>query len=522
MGELPLVDKKAERLAKALRMDSRVIQGLLAKHECFWCCQEEVDPDPCQEEEPILHIAAQEGLEEVVETLLPSYPPEWYNHHGSYGMTILHCAIEGRNLRILELLLDSPLCSAEILASPMPKSDSCFEKGGRTALHLAVMKLDCPKMVELILNHKYFDKDAYNTCDGNYRTPLHYAVRFENEAATRMLLNSPLCSKECYYARDAWNHDVLSYVATSRNTNLQRLVHDSPYNFTPMVTEQAVWDERGGIYKAIANENIDDLKAYLQYSPIINKRLDAAGSTALHVACQYNACTSLKVLLDSPRFDASIFKLSQHCTKDTVLHHGAHSVELIRILLSSEYCDETALSQTDMHGKNVLEFAALLPGIPPQVACEIIKSPHCTGKVLDSPYYGEQLFTRLINLNPKRYMEAIKLILDSPHSSLAVLGVGTHRSPLLAVLKTTHYREMIELVQAILSSRHCCTELLEIADAKGYTALHCAYYLNSPKIRYTHPLRDTVIIIINLLIAAGARTDVRDIYGRTPAELGNL
>ncbi|KAL5198130.1 hypothetical protein ABZP36_001642 [Zizania latifolia] len=203
---------------------------------------------PNKEMQSPMHIAAREGLDDVVVNIL-EYP--WVPVHDEFSAasngTALHQAVLGGHIKVVKILL------AKIKRElTIDQKDS----NGNTALHYAVQKNDA-RMVMTLLEHK---EDLAYKCNIDRQSALHVAAYYGSTAAM-----------------------------------VELLIH------CPDVAEMLDKDGRNALHITVLNGKLDAFKcllSHVQSVEVINR-----GDTPLHLAAKLSRIRSAIILLEDRRVD---------------------------------------------------------------------------------------------------------------------------------------------------------------------------------------------------------------------------
>ncbi|PAN45162.1 hypothetical protein PAHAL_9G098000 [Panicum hallii] len=224
------------------------------------------DPDSAhdlngQKESP-LHMAAREGLEDVVRKILESpWVEEEYKSSVSVGDTALHQAVLGRHTRIIEILLEKRPALMELT-----------DADGNIALHYAAQK-DRQRAVEMLLKNR---ADLAYKCNNQKQTPLHVAARYGSAAAIKALLRQ---CPDVAEMTDAAGHNAFHTAVASGKTNALR------------------W-----------------LLRLVRPAELLN-RVDNNGNTPLHLAAEKGHVHCALLLVQDRRVDPCIRNRSDHTAR---------------------------------------------------------------------------------------------------------------------------------------------------------------------------------------------------------------
>ncbi|EEE66730.1 hypothetical protein OsJ_23420 [Oryza sativa Japonica Group] len=211
-----------------------------------------------------LHIAAREGLTDVVEKILDiPWVPEKFVATANVRGTALHQAVLGGHTRVVEILL----------IRTAPDLIDITDSAGSTALHYAAQKNDT-RMVSMLLDLK---PELASRPNDRQQSALHVAaVNGSIAAATEILQHSP----------DA---------AESKDKDGRNAVH-------------------------VAVSNVDTLRGLLKVigpAEVINQG-DSAGNTPLHLAAKMAHVQSTLTLLKDPRVNPCLLNRDGHTARSLV------------------------------------------------------------------------------------------------------------------------------------------------------------------------------------------------------------
>uniref|UniRef100_A0A0D3GNA5 PGG domain-containing protein n=1 Tax=Oryza barthii TaxID=65489 RepID=A0A0D3GNA5_9ORYZ len=211
-----------------------------------------------------LHIAAREGLTDVVEKILDiPWVPEKFVATANVRGTALHQAVLGGHTRVVEILL----------MRTAPDLIDITDSAGSTALHYAAQKNDA-RMVSMLLDLK---PELASRPNDRKQSALHVAaVNGSIAAATEILQHSP----------DA---------AESKDKDGRNAVH-------------------------VAVSNVDTLRGLLKVigpAEVINQG-DSAGNTPLHLAAKMAHVQSTLTLLKDPRVNPCLLNRDGHTARSLV------------------------------------------------------------------------------------------------------------------------------------------------------------------------------------------------------------
>ncbi|CAN6309456.1 unnamed protein product [Urochloa humidicola] len=233
-----------------------------------------------QKESP-LHMAAREGLEDVVRKILerPWVEAEYVPSVSVRG-TALHQAVLGRKIRIVEILLEK-----------RPELMDLTDSDGNNALHYAAQK-DRHRAVEMLLKNR--TELAYG-CNNQKQTPLHVAAHYGSAAAIKALLQH---CPDVAEMTDAAGHNAFHTAVASGKTNALRC-----------------------------------LIQLVRPAELLN-RVDNNGNTPLHLAAERCHVQSALLLIRDKRVDPCIRNRGDHTARSLLEFRSAqgrtthHQVEI--------------------------------------------------------------------------------------------------------------------------------------------------------------------------------------------------
>ncbi|XP_031105187.1 uncharacterized protein LOC116010064 [Ipomoea triloba] len=275
----------------ALYGHTHLVQKILEKHRSLLCAVN-------NKNETALHIAAREGHTGVVSELIrcaKARPELESGIGGARDMvrmmdgdkdTALHKAVRKGHLEVVKLVVkedpefefganeagETPLylaaelqfhqCLVEILNnSQRPVFDGPL---GRTALHAAIIHSEPPKDSTKLLLEK--EASLCEVGDDWGWTPLHYAVRLNNEKAVEQILQ------------------VKSSAA-----------------YIPAGGKEGEWTT--ALHIAVSEDSVVLFKQILQHCPLCWEMVDSKGRNILHEAILNDARKAIKFILNSPKMD---------------------------------------------------------------------------------------------------------------------------------------------------------------------------------------------------------------------------
>ncbi|XP_040382364.1 ankyrin repeat-containing protein At5g02620-like [Oryza brachyantha] len=221
---------------------------------------------PNNEMQTPLHIAAREGLADVVDKILEKpWVPEKFVSADSVSGTFLHQAVLGGHTRVVDILLRKK--EADLI--------DLTDDAGNTALHFAAQKND-KMMVRMLLKQR---AELAHRRNGRQQSALHVAAYYGSTvAATELLRHSP----------DA--------------------------------AEMLDRDGRNAFHVAVLSGKVDALRCLLKRvrpEEVVNKR-DNAGDTPLHLAAKMSRVKSALMLLKDARVDPCLLNGDGHSARSVV------------------------------------------------------------------------------------------------------------------------------------------------------------------------------------------------------------
>ncbi|BAF21019.1 ankyrin repeat-containing protein At5g02620 [Oryza sativa Japonica Group] len=213
-----------------------------------------------------LHIAAREGLADVVDKILDQpWVPEKFVTADNVSGTALHQAVLGGHTRVVEILL----------MKTAPGLIDLTDAVGNTALHFAAQKND-KRMVRMLLDHK---PDLAHRRNERQQSALHVAAYYGSTAAAAELLRH-----------------------------------------SPDAAEMLDREGRNAVHVAVSSGKVDALRCLLgrvRPAEVVN-RGDNSGDTPLHLAAKMARIKSALMLLRDPRVDPCLLNREGHSARSLV------------------------------------------------------------------------------------------------------------------------------------------------------------------------------------------------------------
>uniref|UniRef100_A0A0E0LI47 PGG domain-containing protein n=1 Tax=Oryza punctata TaxID=4537 RepID=A0A0E0LI47_ORYPU len=213
-----------------------------------------------------LHIAAREGLADVVDKILDQpWVPEKFVSTDNVSGTALHQAVLGGHTRVVEILL----------TKTAPGLIDLTDAVGNTALHFAAQKND-KRMVRMLLDHK---ADLAHRRNDRQQSALHVAAYYGSTAAAAELLRH-----------------------------------------SPDAAEMLDRDGRNAVHVAVSSGKVDALRCLLKRvrpAEVVN-RGDNSGDTPLHLAAKMARIKSALMLLKDTRVDPCLLNRDGHSARSLV------------------------------------------------------------------------------------------------------------------------------------------------------------------------------------------------------------
>lgn len=223
-----------------------------------------------------LHIAAREGLADVVEKIMRQpWVHEKFVTSDSVSGTALHQAVLGGHTRVVEILLDATTPEEQIALTDSSENN---------ALHYAAQKNNA-RVVKLLLNRKVDLGYKLNT---DLKSPLHMAAHYGSTEAMVELL------KQC-----------------------------------PDVVEMVDSGGRNAFHVAVISGKVNALRCLLKHvrpEEIVN-RIDHDGNTPLHLAARMSRIQSALLLLDDRRVNPCLLNRDNQSAR-SLIEKRAHAEEM--------------------------------------------------------------------------------------------------------------------------------------------------------------------------------------------------
>uniref|UniRef100_A0ACD5U939 Uncharacterized protein n=1 Tax=Avena sativa TaxID=4498 RepID=A0ACD5U939_AVESA len=223
-----------------------------------------------------LHIAAREGLDDVVEKIVRQpWVHEKFVPSDSVSGTALHQAVLGGHTRVVEILLHATTPEDQIALTDSSENN---------ALHYAAQKNNA-RVVKLLLNRKV---DLGYKRNRDLQSPLHVAAYYGSTEAMAELL------KQC-----------------------------------PDVAEMVDSAGRNAFHVAVTSGKVDALRCLLRHvrpQEIVN-RVDHAGNTPLHLAATMSRIQSALLLLKDRRVNPCVLNRDGQSAR-SLIEKRAHTDEM--------------------------------------------------------------------------------------------------------------------------------------------------------------------------------------------------
>ena len=333
-----------------------------------------------------LHIACWQGSIEIIDLLLGSEKINLYvtnlegqmpfhvanheaikflvkcgdyslNEQDSEGNTVLHLAVQTKDIKSVSTLLTDPSCDPNIVTNK-----------GDTPLHIACRQ-GCIEIIDLLLGTKRINLQAMNA---HGKLPLHVA----NVQAIGCLVEGRHYSIN---ERDIKGNTILHLAVQAENTNCVKTLlasascdpnavnneGNTPLHIACQQGSVEIIDflfsfEKLDLYITNADEckmplhvaSMEAIKHLLKCKKYTLDERDGKGNTVLHLAVQMENSNCVKTLLASASCDPNVV----NSKGDTPLHIACWqgSVEIIDLLLSSKRLNiENAEDQIPLHVANV-------------------------------------------------------------------------------------------------------------------------------------------------------------------------
>ena len=250
-----------------------------------------------------IEMVKEYGVTKVIEFFIKIKEPT--DQSDSFGMTLLHCAVNYNNLQSVKFLLGEHVNSRDKEGSMYVNSR---DKEGLTALHYGAHRGNIEAVKEL-LKAKEINP---NLGDRNGMTPLHHAAKDDNIEAVKALLE-----------------------AEEVNPNL-----DDKNGMTPL-------------HHAAKDGKIKAVSALLKAKKVNPNPADKNGLTPLHYAAHRGNIEAVKALLQVAEVNPNVPDKDGNTPLQYAAHRG--KIEAVKALLQAERVNP---NEGDKYGINPLHYAA--------------------------------------------------------------------------------------------------------------------------------------------------------------------
>ena len=262
-----------------------------------------------------LEEACQTSNNKLVKQIILSRP-EMVNS-SLQGLTPLHIAMSTDDTDLLNTLLESPLIRLD------HRSQVDEERGG-TPLHSAC-RYNSYSVIKIFVMDKRCSEDILTIKDYNEDTPLMLAVRKGHlEALIELELERfPISNSDILLEIAIFNNQymIIEYLLNRKQANLEQL-HEACILGNKEILKQVLTKEHEAfvnshfedgltpLHVVMMSNHIEFLSSLLSLPAIkLDVLSQSAGSTPLHVACEYDNWMLMPYLLDDERFDDKVLNI---------------------------------------------------------------------------------------------------------------------------------------------------------------------------------------------------------------------
>jgi ankyrin repeat protein len=323
-----------------------------------------------------LHIAAEEGMQEVCKMLIPEMSKKAINAADNYGRTALHIAAGERHKEVCELLI--PEMSEEAINAVTTDLFS-----SKTALHYAaengmqeVCKLLIPEMSKKAINAVTTDLFSSKTAlhyavnNGIFsgKTALHYAAENGMQEVCKMLI--PEMSEEAINSVDKFGNTILHY-ATEEG---MQEVYEMLISNMPPEAINAV-DENGKTALDYATERsskkiVDTKKRLEEIGELLYAFVENLQSSKKMVNYKEEEIYLAKVVHVADKKTLLLKEAEDYITK--CISEGSVRIEGTNLLIEHEKNEATIKWRNITGGQNTIEESAILSKLAETAKSSII------------------------------------------------------------------------------------------------------------------------------------------------------
>jgi len=223
------------------------------------------------------------------------------------------------------------------------------------------------------------------------------------------------------------------------------------------------------------------------------------GESVLYKAVRADNGILFHAILISEACDAALLALQDN-NKQTIVHLAVQSEQslFLQEILSSPHCQSDLLEVRDMFGTNCLELALEKDNL--DYFNIILQSPHLTQEMIipqNSKHLNVVNKILYSSLSSVRKLDYIRSVLNCPHASALMQATVSGFSPLYIAV----HEQEAEIVQLLLESPHCTTDLLkrqEVHDSE-LTPLHASLMRNRGDSSIAEMLLQTPLCTLDVL-----------------------